>query len=111
VTIFHDPSKLVTAVAKASAVILDIDLDYFTYSPAHDGGPPGLTITPKAEMKALLDPTGQLFSVLAPKLKGVTIALEPKFCGGIRNAHRLFGRLNSLMFDNTLLSEKARWNQ
>jgi len=109
VKICHDPSKFVAAVTKTSAVILDIDLDYFTDSPAHDGGPPGLTLTPKAEMKALLDPAGQLISGLAPMLKGVTIALEPEFCGGIRNAHRLFGRLNSLMFGNTLLSEKARW--
>lgn len=106
VKVFHDTSKFIRALAKTADVILDIDLDYFI---GIDGGEPTMALTSKAEMERLLHPKEKLLKILAPKLKGITVALEPKHCGGIRNAHKLFGRLNSLMFDNTLLSEQARW--
>jgi hypothetical protein len=109
VKVYHDPSELMNAVRELPAVILDVDLDYFTRSSDPCGGGERVSLVGSDKIAGLLDPHQGLIAPVLPHLVGMTIALEPEFCGGLSNAHRLLRKLNQVMFDGTLLSEDARW--
>lgn len=109
VKVYHDVDYFLAAVAELPAIILDIDLDYFTRSPDPCGGGENVSLVPPGEMDHLLDPHHGAISPLLPNLVGMTIAIEPEFCGGLSKAHQIFRKLNQTLFGGTLLSEGARW--
>lgn len=89
-------------------VFLDIDLDYFTESDDPDGGGE-VQLADREHVCEVLDPDGPLLSFAFPRLQGMTIALEPKFCGGLANSHRLFGWVDASLFEPGLGSPGCRW--
>lgn len=109
VRVYHDVDHFLAAVMGLPAIILDMDLDYFTRSPDPCGGGENVSLVRPGEMDRLLDPVHGALAPLLPHVVGVTIAIEPEFCGGLSNAHRLFRRVNETLFGGTLLSERARW--
>ena len=83
-------------------VYLDIDLDYFTDSPDSCGGGTELTLVPTDEITATLDPKSELMQFILPRLSGMTIAIEPEFCGGYTGAMSIFQTLEKTMFNGKL---------
>lgn len=109
---FHDVTAFVDVIQRSESVILDIDLDYFTtQSEYDDSNTIRVSRNNQIEMETLLAPSGEIISAVLPVLNGVTIAIEPEWCGGFARAHRLFACLNRILFDNTLLSNSARWTK
>ena len=86
-------------------IYLDIDLDYFTESPDSCGGGTELTLVPPDEITATLSPQSELMQFILPRLSGMTIAIEPEFCGGYSNAVSIYQTLEKTMFNGQLLSQ------
>lgn len=86
-------------------VYFDIDLDYFTESPDSCGGGPELTLVPEDEIITTLDPQSDLMKFILPRLVGMTIAIEPEFCGGYSSAMDIYQTVEKTMFNGQLLSE------
>lgn len=87
---------------------LDIDLDYFIKSndPCGDDG----KILSDDYIDSILDSQRKLFKLIYEKIKGFTIAKEPKWCNGLRNSNHLMDKLNERLFKNSLLTKNAKWN-
>lgn len=94
--------------AGVDKVYFDIDLDYFTESPDSCGGGPDLTLVPADEITTVLDPQSDLMKFILPRLNGMTIAIEPKFCGGYSSAMNIYQTVEKTMFDGQLLSENNK---
>jgi len=91
--------------AGVNKVYFDIDLDYFTESPDSCGGGPDLTLVPADKIITTLDPQSDLMKFLLPRLNGMTIAIEPKFCGGYSSAMNIYQTVEKTMFNGQLLSK------
>lgn len=106
---FNTVDDLLGALPKdGSPIVLDVDLDYFTTG----AGPSGLLPIHKSqprEMRELLGLEGPLMREVLPRTVGVTIALEPAWCGGIRNSLQLLDRLSREWFEGQLQSKQCRW--
>ena len=98
----YDSLKNHTGVDK---VYLDIDLDYFTESTDPCGGGSKLSLVPTDEIIATLDPQSDLMQFILPRLSGMTIAIEPEFCGGYSSAMSIYHSVEKTMFNGQLLSE------
>lgn len=86
-------------------VYLDIDLDYFTESPDPCGGGNELSLVPTDKIIAALDPQSDLMQFILPRLSGMTIAIEPEFCGGYSSAMSIYQNVEKTMFNGQLLSD------
>jgi hypothetical protein len=99
------------AAQEHSWVFFDIDLDYFTESRDPCGGGENLELVSPAEIKAILCPNGPLMSWIFPRIRGMTIATEPEFCGGLINSNNLLAVLSDALFEPRLLSHHACWKR
>lgn len=109
VHVFQDVDTFAAAVRHLPSVILDIDLDYFTRSPDPCGGGDRVKLVPYAEIERVLHPRSGIVAPLLRNVVGITLAIEPEFCGGLHRAHRLLQAVNRIMFDSTLLADDVRW--
>jgi len=87
--IHQDTDKLFN---KTMDLILDIDLDFFTYQ---NGG-----TYPKHAEDIRTQIMSSSFSTILNKSKIITIALEPKFCGNEKNSIEILSILNEYLFKN-----------
>lgn len=80
-------------------IFLDIDLDYFTN---HEESSFGDIFTPlnETEIKGQLNILQEWF---LPRLRGMTIAREPVFCGGIKNSNYIYYLVSEALFENDLV--------
>ncbi len=69
---------------------LDIDMDYFTLD-ADNVHP---TIIKDEEIKDFCDFSNPIFGLMKDRLVGVTIALEPNYCGGLENSLLIYSLFN-----------------
>jgi hypothetical protein len=108
---FQTEEELLDVVNRRNVedVYFDIDLDFFTESKEPSGGGENVTLVTRDEVRRLLDPAGRLMAFVFPRLRGMTLALEPEFCGGLRNAHRLFEWVDTTLFDPGLLAKTCGW--
>ena len=108
---FDDPLALYSALAASNEhqIYFDIDLDYFTESPDPCGGGTCVTVVNSSVIASLLSPHSQLMLWCFRRMKGMTIATEPKFCGGVRNSNIIFDHLDRALFDAPLLSMEVGW--
>ena len=107
---FDAPGKLAQALAKSGHehVYLDMDLDYFTHE--EKGGELGSArMVKENQIRAVLNLKTGFVSHLHDRLVGLTIALEPKHCGGFANALRILNVLNDEFFGGTLGTHRPEW--
>jgi hypothetical protein len=109
INVFHDPERFIQRVQHLDSIFLDIDLDFFTERTELDEGEVDVRLSPSDQMDMLLAPSGLLIPKILQSVEGVTIAVEPEWCGGLTNAHQSLAQLNYLMFNGTLLAEDVRW--
>ena len=107
---FTDPKLLIGAIPPGRDIYLDIDLDFFSdpYSPKENKKGAERQWPANSIRQFLTEPTGVIQSVL-PSLVGLTIALEPQYCGGLINSHRALGIINEALFSDTLCTNAAKW--
>jgi hypothetical protein len=93
-----------------TGVIWDIDMDYFTQGRSVDDQwytPPlsGQEITAMFQLDILWMP------LILKDLKAVTIALEPKYTGGLSVSLELYRHWESALFAAPLFNKKCRWRK
>lgn len=89
-------------------LVLDIDLDYFT-TPDDSRELGAEHLVSDETIRGVLSPEGPLMRWAFPRLAGVTIALEPEYCGGIRNCMHILDVLSDTLFDPPLLTAHMQW--
>jgi hypothetical protein len=87
---------------------LDIDLDYFT-TEANSGEHGTQKRVSDAAIKKVVALDGPLMKWVIPRLSGITIALEPKYCGGVRNCAHILDVISSTWCRPPLLSAGRKW--
>lgn len=93
-----------------AGVIWDIDLDYFTQ---------GRTVADQCctpplsgdEIRAMLSPDTAWMSPILRDLKGITIALEPQYTGGMSVSLELYRHWESALFTAPLGGKRCRWRK
>lgn len=90
-------------------VYFDIDLDYFTNCSDSCGGGEDLALMEDKEIISLLEPHSNLIKWILKRTEGMTIATEPKWCGGLSNSNRIYNLLDNTLFVKNLFSKNAEW--
>lgn len=109
---YTDEMELLEALPMDRDVFLDVDLDYFSDPNTANGRRRGTEIQwPKARIRRFLSKPKGLIQTVLPSVAGLTIALEPKCCGGLLNSHRALGIINTVLFDDTLCTPETKWRQ
>lgn len=81
------------------SAILDIDLDYFIDESGLMGQPQTWSSKSDDDIEHVIDSGRELFRWLRPRISGITLALEPSHCGGLRNCARFFQIVEGRLFD------------
>lgn len=97
---FHSISQFEEAVADSrdNRLFLDIDLDYFVKEKIAAHQLKEVSLYSDTEIRKLLHYKSPLFQNLYPKLEGITIATEPRYCGGIRKSNHLLSTVLDCFF-------------
>ena len=111
---YHSIDEMLTALKqhpKTEQIYFDVDLDFFTESDDSCGGGDNITLVSQSTIANIIKPDSTLMQFVLPRLAGMTIALEPEFCGGINNMYTLFHTLESTLFDGDLIGKKVKWKK
>lgn len=80
----------------------DIDLDYFTLSNPYSLGCPyrknAFTFQSRKEIESAFCISNPVIRFVFERMVGLTIATEPKFCGGLKRSNYFLGIIDSLYF-------------
>lgn len=87
-----------------SQVCLDIDLDYFVKNKVGVHQLQDVEAYANREISEFMECNSKLFDHLFPKLTGITIATEPRYCGGIMQSNRI---LKAIL--NSLFTPDLQW--
>jgi hypothetical protein len=87
-------------------IVLDIDLDFFAIYERDQFK----SLVPDDQIEEVLSPRGEFMRTVLPRLCAMTIALEPKYCGGFSNSFHILDILNRVLFGGTLGSEPCTWS-
>lgn len=92
VYVYNDLNALVSNLKgiQNQYYFLDIDLDFF----AEDANDDPVILVDDTEIESFCSMKNPLLGLLYNKLAGITIALEPEYCGGLRNAFKLYSLLD-----------------
>lgn len=90
--------------ANPSSVILDIDLDFFVNGKAHSHQLKNVQIYEEDEVAEIINNNSPLFKHLFNSLEGITIAAEPRYCGGILKSNQIL-----TMVMKQLFTRELRW--
>ncbi len=61
------------------------------------------------DILSLLDANSDLMKWIFERMKGMTIATEPKWCGGLSNSNKIYNILDTALFHPQLFSKRAVW--
>ena len=91
-------------------VLLDIDLDYLTAGDVETvRTAASISILPRSTLSELLGLSRPLMQALSPRLAGITIALEPRYTGGISNSLTLLDWLCGEWFTGQIGATNLDW--
>lgn len=108
VIILHDVNDFVMSLEGAQAEF-DIDVDYFTETDEACGGGEDIVLVDDDDITKLIAPDSDLMKWISERLKGMTIALEPEYCGGLRNSNHIFEVIDRTLFKPGLFHDSAEW--
>jgi len=92
-------------------VFFDIDLDYFTESTDPCGGGENVELVGTSVIHDLLSPSSVFMCWCFERVQGMTIATEPKFCGGLRNSNTIYNQVDLALFETPLFGTSVKWKQ
>lgn len=110
VSYFNKERNLLEALPTCGDIVLDIDLDFFARGNNNSSRDPRSAIPwlPQDIRRFLRRKKGVIQKVL-PRVVGMTIALEPRYCGGFVNSLRILEAVNRELFCGTLGTQEAIW--
>lgn len=89
-------------------VFWDIDLDYFTLcNPPSMGGTTSgkkYTYLTKAAIEEQFSSQSPVIRWILERIEGMTIAMEPDFCGGLKHSNRLYSIVERALFTEPLFN-------
>lgn len=89
----------------------DLDVDYFFHE-GEERVHRAEVMMHENEIRSLLDLQSGLLSHIAPRpLRGMTIALEPTYCGGLTGCFRAMSIISETLFDGSLLGDEVDWRR
>jgi hypothetical protein len=92
-------------------VYFDLDVDYF-FRQGRGQIHGAEVMVPEEEIRRLLDLKGGMMTqIMASPLLGMTIALEPTYCGGLKGCTRALSVICETLFDGSLLGDKVDWRK
>lgn len=107
----NKPADLLQRLSQSAPhpTYFDLDVDYFfRQGRGHVHG--AEVMVPEEEVRSLLDMRGDVMTqIVARPLRGVTIALEPTYCGGLNGCARALSVICDTLFDGSLLGDKVDW--
>jgi len=110
VKFYQDTVKLLSNLPQDCPVYLDIDLDYFAIDNRNAGSVKGSEdLVPDKEIRSFLSISGPLLGPILNRIVGLTIALEPEYCGGLVNSLHVLNILNEELFEGTLCTDSCKW--
>jgi hypothetical protein len=83
---------------KDQNIFFDIDLDYFVHGKGKQYYSDDFNRYSDDEIKQIIDISHPAFQQILPNIDGVTIALEPGYCGGIVNSCQIMDQFHSRLF-------------
>lgn len=87
---------------KSGSYYLDIDLDFFVKGKVYSHQLEEVTIYSDEEIADVIDNKSALFKHLYAGLEGITIATEPRYCGGILKSHHILEKVLGKLFTDEL---------
>lgn len=107
---FTKPSDLVKKLDKSPRpTYFDLDVDYF-FKESRGKIQDAEVMVPEEEIRRLLDlQEGLPAHILSRPLRGMTIALEPTYCGGLKRCFRAMSVICETLFEGSLLGHKVDW--
>jgi hypothetical protein len=108
---FSKQEELLKALeaSEEKSIYLDIDLDYFTESSAPYGGGMNIKVMTQQQIEKVISPEGDFMQWCFERMDGMTIATEPKFCGGLKNSNKIYDIIDSNLFNPPLFSANPGW--
>ncbi len=108
---FHSKDDLYEELLKNhyDEIYFDVDLDYFTESSEPSGGGNDLKVVDEVEILSILDSNTDFMKWVYARMKGMTIATEPKYCGGLSNSNKIYNILDTALFGPQLFSKQSEW--
>lgn len=104
----RDHEQLLQHLPTDVPVFLDIDLDYFAVDSL--GKLVGSEVLkPDEEVRSVLSLKGPLMRTILDRIVGITIALEPSYCGGLVNSLHVLDILNNEFFGGALCTHDCKW--
>ena len=91
-----------------NGLLWDIDLDYFMEAEEI----PDQQYTPilsDSQIVNLLDLDNEWVKIILPELRGITIALEPEYTGGLSNSLHLFKQWEDAFFKTPIFDKNCCW--
>jgi len=82
----------------SNTFFLDIDLDFFIRDKVAAHQLQEVTTYSNEEISELIDNASPLFTYLYDRLRGITIATEPRYCGGILKSNRILDAVLGSLF-------------
>lgn len=112
VKFYRHADQLLRDLPVETPVYLDIDLDFFATDNPQAGSLLGSERPlPDNEISSILSLEEPFMSLLLNRIVGLTIALEPKYCGGLYNSLHVLDILNREFFDGTLCTHSCKWKK
>jgi hypothetical protein len=105
------PGDLVKTLKQAEhrPTYFDLDVDYF-FSEGENNLHGAEVMVAEDEIRTLLDLRQGLLSHIIPRpLRGMTIALEPTYCGGLKGCFRAMSIISETLFEGSLLGDQVDW--
>ncbi|MFC1613923.1 hypothetical protein ACFL5K_01350 [Gemmatimonadota bacterium] len=107
---YQDTEQLLRNIPPEGPIFFDIDLDYFALVNPDAGSVKGSErLRSDEEIASILSINGELIGSLLDRIVGLTIALEPSYCGGLVNSLHVLDILNRELFDGTLCTHSCKW--
>lgn len=91
-----------------TGVIWDVDLDYFVEPNKRDDSKPPSLLS-KRQLRAILSPRSRWMKQIFGGLRAITIALEPRYTGGLAQSLELYRRWENILFDASIFDHECRW--
>jgi len=107
---FKNEDRVKDSIPDDQDIYLDIDLDFFADPNVKTGCERGSENPWKREeIRRFLRRKRGLVQHVLPSVVGMTIALEPSYCGGFCNSLRILDAVNQELFDGTLGTNRTKW--
>lgn len=94
---------------KIDKVFFDIDLDFFTIENLSTNCTQKTTFVKETEIKHTIDSQSKFMRWILQRIKGFTIAFEPKFTGGYAKSMRLFSIIEKTLFTGSVFRDTTTW--